>query len=132
MLLLGFELSRHPFVEPREDSLQLTAAVEHAHQLDAVGNGSIDQGVPLEVVAPQVGVQPLAALPEIERGVGKHAAFPLQGIDEALGIDRAVPGDVEADLDEVGLRRGKLPDTRHETASAALPLLPLPRRGCAA
>src|ERR1700687_1819778 len=34
-------------------------------------------------------------------------------------VGRAVPRDVEADLDEVGLRRGTPPDAPHEVASAA-------------
>ena len=107
-------LSGQPLVEPCEDGFKLAAAVKHADQLYAVWNGPVDQGIPLEVVPPQLRVQALAALPDIEGRLGQLAAFLLKGVDEALRVGWTVPGNVEADLDEVGLRRGELPDAPHQ------------------
>ena len=115
------------FVEPLEDGFQLTAAMEHSDQLDAICHRAVDDRVMLEVVPPQLRVKSFSAPTEDEGGVRQLLTFSFDSIDEAVGVGQAILSDVEPIS-----RRSRSAAGNFLTVPITLarPCEPVPLRGC--
>jgi hypothetical protein len=87
--------------------------MEHSDQLDAVCYRPIYDRVAFEVVPPQLRMEPFVTPAEDKRGIRQLLAFPLDGVDEAVGISQAVLSDVKTDLSQVPFCCLKPPDRPH-------------------
>jgi hypothetical protein len=68
--------------------------VEDSNELDAIVYRAIDDGIAFKTVSPQLRAEPFASSAENDRGVRELLALPLNGIDEAVGIDHSILSDV--------------------------------------